>query len=180
MKYTVTAPLKDEPEKATITNRHHVTGMLCSVGAQTIIEKKHPEVTSSAKVPFPAGAKGYFTLKVVGTDGTTSKIKIKVITDTKDFINASEVNARFSIVGSESTNKHGVTLVDADGNPVSQVQYKLAASTTTLKEAADQPDKYYDKRDNGSIRYKNKSKNVGRDLRIQLSLINHEGGRLKS
>ena len=118
-------------------------------------------------MPFPAGAKGYFTLKVVGTDGTTSKIKIKVITDTKDFINASEVNARFSIVGSESTNKHGVTLVDADGNPVSQVQYKLAASTTTLKEAADQPDKYYDKRDDGSIRYKSKMKAVVPNLRIR-------------
>ena len=167
VKYTVTAPLKDEPEKATITNRHQVTGMLCSVGAQTSIEKKHPEVTSSAKVPFPAGAKGYFTLKVVGTDGTTSKIKIKVITDTKDFINASEVNARFSIVGSESTNKHGVTLVDADGNPVSQVQYKLAPSVTTLREVADQPDKYYVKRDDGTIVYKSKWKTTVPNLRIR-------------
>lgn len=167
VKYTVTAPLKDEPEKATITNRHQVTGILCSVGAQTSIEKKHPEVTSSAKVPFPAGAKGYFTLKVVGTDGTTSKIKIKVITDTKDFINASEVNARFSIVGSESTNKHGVTLVDADGNPVSQVQYKLAPSVTTLREVADQPDKYYVKRDDGTIVYKSKWKTTVPNLRIR-------------
>ena len=163
--YTIKAPLKDEPEKATITNKHQVTGKLCSIGAQTGIEKKHPEVSSSAKVPFPTGDKGYFTLKIVGADGTTSKIKIKIVTDTKDYTGSA--NARLSIVASESTNKHGVTLVDASGNPVSQVQYKLAASTTDYLDWADNPDKYHGTRADGSTYYKGKNKVIVPNIRIR-------------
>lgn len=158
--YTIKAPLKDEPEKATITNKHQVTGMLCSIGAQTSIEKKHPEVSSSAKVPFPVGLHGYFTLKVVGAGGNTSKIKIKVDTDTKDFENTPEVHATLSIVASESTNNHDITLVDASGNPVSRLRCTLGAATTAQEGGAENKDKYYLKKDDGTIVYKSKWKSV--------------------